>query len=217
MTIVVDDLKGISKIWILGDNFIAESFRKNFKKASADLFMRNNYEVIAHCSSKYSDKNINTLSCIVNSFIHAMNTKFYLPDFLIVFLDSDLIDYLQYKKLNTAQLLGPWIEYLTEFIDESLQNRHQLLPAKVRLSTPTQVYWVEALGHSNFDYMDKQAREIFNQCMDAACKLHEPMRVLKLREYWDKSNDNLVINNRFTKQGLASYWKSLDASFQFNL
>ena len=43
------------------------------------------------------------------------------------------------------------------------------------------------------------------------------MRVLKLRDYWDKNDDNLVMNNRFTKQGLSAYWKSLDASFKFNL
>ena len=114
-------------------------------------------------------------------------------------------------------LLGSWIEYFTEFVAETLQKRHQLLPVKARLREPTQVYWVEAIGHNNFDYLDQQVREIFSNCLEVSCKLHDNMRVLKLREYWDKNDDNLVLNNRFTKQGLSAYYRSLDTSFKFNL
>ena len=43
------------------------------------------------------------------------------------------------------------------------------------------------------------------------------MRVLKLREFWNKNDDNLMINNHFTKAGIAAYWCSLDALFHFNI
>ena len=146
-----------------------------------------------------------------------MNTKFYLPDFIIILLDDNLINYLDYKRFNVASLLGPWIEYLCQFFAESLQ-RFQSLSQKARPKLPTQVYWAEAVTHCNFDYLDQQAREIFTQCLDATCKLHnDQMRVLKLREFWDRNDDSLVINNQLTKQGVACYWKSLDASFKFNL
>ena len=214
-----DDLKGLSKVWILGDNFLAESYRKNFKKASGDFFLKNQFEVLPFCSSKYSDSNTNTLSRIVNSFTQAMNTKYYLPDFLIVFLDNDLVEFLQYKKYNVATLLGPWIEFLAQIIAESLQDRFHQLSPKARPKNITQVYWVEAIGHTNFEYLDQQVREIFTQCLEATCKVHESMsmHVLKLREFWNKSDDALVVNNRFTKVGTAAYWRSLDASFKFNL
>ena len=76
---------------------------------------------------------------------------------------------------------------------------------------------MEAVSHSNFDYIDQQAREIFSKCLDANCKVHENMRVLKIREFWDKSDDNLVLGNKLTKHGISMYWKSLDASLQFNI
>ena len=47
-----------------------------------------------------------------------------------------------------------------------------------------------------------------------SCMTH---RVLRLRDHWNRKDDNLVISNRITKHGLASYWKALDASFAFNL
>ena len=53
--------------------------------------------------------------------------------------------------------------------------------------------------------------------MEVTCKLHPNMRFLKIREMWDKHDDNLVYNNRLTKQGISAYWRSLDASFQFNI
>ena len=219
MFCVSEDLKGIAKIWILGDNFVAESYRKSFKKASGDFYMKNNFEVFPFCSSRFSDKNTNVLSRIVNSLVpvHALNTKFHLPEYLIIFLDNDLIEHLQYKRMNVASLLGPWLEYLMEFVGDVLQSRRQLLNLKSQLKEPTQVYFVESVSHTNFDYCDQQVREIFTKCMEASCKDNEPMHVLKLREYWEKNDDALVVNNRFTKQGLLHYWKSMDASFQFNV
>ena len=79
------------------------------------------------------------------------------------------------------------------------------------------MYWVEPLNHNNFDYIDQQLREKFLQCLDANCKSFENIQVLKLRDYWDKSDDNLVYNNKFSKADLSVYWRSMDASFQFNV
>ena len=178
--------------------------------------MRGNFEVIPYCSSKFSDKNMNTLSRIENSFIEAINTKFYLPEYLVIFLDSDLINYLDFKRSNLASLFSLWIEYLCQVVAETFQHRFQLLSPKAKRD-PTQVYWVEPVGHNNFNYADQQAREIFTQCLEASCKVHGNMHVLKIREFWDKSDDNYVINNRFTKLGVSAYWRSLDVSFKFNM
>ena len=178
--------------------------------------MKDNFEVQPYCSSKYSDSNNNTLSRLVNSFIQAMNSKYYLPEYVIIFMDNDLIEHLQFKKFNLASLLGPWIKYLSQVIAESLQKRRQDLPARAKLKEITQIYWVEVVGHNNFDYADQQVREIFSQCIEVNCQLHDNMRMLKLRDYWDRTDDSLVIQNCFTKAGLSAYWRSMDASFQFN-
>ena len=99
---------------------------------------------------------------------------------------------------------------------ESLEKRCQDLPAKARLADKTQACWLEAANHDNFDYIDQQVRDTFNQCLEATSKLHDAMRILKIRENWDRKNDSLVINNRLTKNGQAAYWRAMDVSFQFN-
>ena len=144
------------------------------------MHLKTAYDVSPWCSSQYSDKNTNALSRIVNSMIEALNSKFYLPDYVIVFLDDDLIEFLQYKKFGVAALLGSWIEYLAQFIVEVVETRCQDLPVKARPTDKTQVYFVEPINHSNFDYINQQVRQTYTNCLEATAKLHESMRVLKL-------------------------------------
>ena len=103
--IFAEDLKGLSKVWLLGDNFLVETYQKNFKKNNSfDFYLKSCFEVIPFCSSRFSDKNTNVISQLINSFVLAMNSKFYLPDYIIIVLDDNLIDYLQYRKFKVASL-----------------------------------------------------------------------------------------------------------------
>ena len=132
-------------------------------------------------------------------------------------LDSDLLDYLNYNRFKIASLLGPWLEFLSENFAEAIQNRRLQLPRKARLEDCTQIYWVEPANDVNFDYANQQSREKFSQCMEVNCKAFDGMRVLKLHDFWDRTDDNLVCNDRISKVGLMAYWKAMDASFQFNV
>ena len=153
----------------------------------------------------------------MNSLLQALNTKFHMPEFLIILLDDDLIEFLQYKKIGAASLLGPWIEYLAEVVSTSLNQRRDDLSIKAKLPEQTQFYWVEPVNHENFEHGNRQIRDVFRQCLEVNCKLYENMRILKICEFWDRKDDNLVMNNRLTKQGLSAYRHALDASFKFNV
>ena len=198
-----DDLKGLMKVWILGDNFLVETYRKNFRKAGNEFFLKENFEVVPFCSSKYSDRNVNMLSRIINSFISAVNNKIYLPAYLIILLDDDLIDYLQYKKFGVSTLYGNWLEFLAGNIQMTLEKARDELPNFAKAAEKTQVYWVEPPNHIEFTSEDKQMREKFSHCLEALTKIYNDMRVLKISTPLCKEDSNLVINNRFTKMGLA--------------
>ena len=91
------------------------------------------------------------------------------------------------------------------------------LPRKARLDHPTQVYWVEAVNHCNFDYVNQQIRDKYTNCLEVTSKTVDTMWVLRLGDFWNKDDDSLVYNDRFSKSGLLAYWRSLDASFEFNV
>ena len=144
---------------------MAENYRRNFKKAE-NLYMKENYEVLLFCSSRYSDKNVNAVSRIVNSFMAAINSKVYLPSFIMVILDDDLIQFMQYKKYGVSTLYGTWIEYLAKLFVEIVDKKCSQLPASAQLEDKTQIYWVEPAAHSNFVSENRQMREKFTVCLD---------------------------------------------------
>ena len=181
----------MKKIWLLGDNFLAETYCKYFKKAGPDFYMKENYDVTAFCSSKYSDKNTNAVSRVLNSLILAVNQKVILPDYLINCLEADLIEYLGYKKYGVSTLYGSWIEFLSKEISEILDARRQGLPIGSHLKNKPQISWVEPVRHANFDFVDGQMRDKFGACLNAVSKIYENMRCLKIRNPWDRNDSNL--------------------------
>ena len=114
-----------------------ETFRKNFKKAGPDFYLQENFEVIPFCSSHFSDKNVNAVSRILNSFITAVNMKTLLPSYLLIVLDNDLIEFMQYKKYGVSSLCGTWIEYLAKEIVTVIDKRNNSLPVSSQLSEKT--------------------------------------------------------------------------------
>ena len=82
---------------------------------------------------------------------------------------------------------------MCQFIADTLEDCYETLPLKAR-PAHTQVYWVEAVSHDNFDYIDQKVHEIFSNCVEANCQSHEFMRLVKIRDLWNKKDDNLVAN-----------------------
>ena len=78
-----------------------------------------------------------------------------------------------------------------------------------------QLYWIETASHRYFS--NNQTRNIFVACVESVIKEHDNMCLLKIKEFWNKTDDDLVMNNRFTKQGLLTYWEAMDASFKFSV
>ena len=91
------------------------------------------------------------------------------------------------------------------------------MPFKALSREDTQIYWIETAGHKNFSFEDDQLRSVFVNCMDSLIKEFDNMRLLKIKEFWDKADDDLVFSNNLTKQGIWMYWKAMDASFKFNV
>ena len=60
-------------------------------------------------------------------------------------------------------------------------------------------------------------RQKFNLCLESVVKNTTNMRVIKMKELWAPQNQNLVNNNKITRIGLSTYWKSVDAAFRFNI
>ena len=99
-----------------------------------------------------------------------------------------------------------------------IADRNKALQKKA-VNNNTFVYWAAPPQHMGFSDEEKMACTKFTNCLNAVIKLHGNMRVLKLVEFWDPKDLNLVNHRtgRFTDDGKAAYWRSLDSGITFNI
>ena len=176
-------MRGIEKLWIIGDNFVATSYQNHFKKAvETDFFMKSRFEISSFCSSKFSDKNTNPLSRLQICVATAISNKTNLPHYMLLVIDDDLIKYLQFKGPRAPAMYGPWIEWLAKSINDLVQTRLSQLAPKAVVWTGLQIYWVALPSHRGFDAKESEARTKFSLCLESVAKLYSNMRVIKLKD-----------------------------------
>ena len=212
-----EDLHGIQKLCIVGDNFVAENYRTYFKKWKTPMYIKENYEISCFCSSKYNDKNVNALSRLQITLAAAINKVSILPNYIFIIIDDDMINYLSYQGSGFSSLMGEWIEWLIKGLQEMIQACKENLPKKCKSDYNPQVYWVAAPKHSGFSFEVGDLRTKFNFCLESVIKQNKNMRVIKFKDNWRFEDKELVVNNKFTIEGMYSYWRAVDAAFKFNV
>ena len=121
--LISDQVPGYFEMWITGDNFMAKSYREHFKKAGDDFFMKRNFEIFPQCNSRYSSNNTNLLSRLQITLANAINDRIKLPKYIVIVLDNDLIEFLNYCGFGVASIYGEWIEHLVERFNDLFKQR----------------------------------------------------------------------------------------------
>ena len=215
------DVTGHKWIWMVGDNFTATSYRKYYltRSDNDEAFMKVNYEFSMSCNSKYNSANKNPLVRIQNSFAMAINKKENSPmaDYILVILDDDLIQFLDYDGLGAGEIYGSWIQWLATECEQLLKDRKNQLKkmGKEKAIKNTCVYWSVAPMHCSFSWNENEQRKKFNFSLGSTIKNMDNMRVIKLKS-WDFENIGSTLNGSFTEGGLSRYWDALDDAFRFN-
>ena len=203
------------QLWFLGDNFMATSYRVSFKKSKQPMFIKANFDVIASCSSRFSNNNTNMLSRISSSLAKTINEQIKMPKYVVVVLDKDLIEYLNFDDCGAAGMYGEWLEWLVQKITNLCQQMIDLLPQKAIKEGYPQIYWVAPPQHCNFT--DNRARSKFVSCLETVLKDSVSHRIIRMKEIWNYENSNLVdVHGRMLPDGYAKYWQSIDAAVRFN-
>ena len=213
---VLGVIAGRKTMWIVGDNFMAKTVRVNFDKAEEDYYIKNNFQIIKNCNSRYSSNNTNLLSRFVNSLISLLNTQAVLPEYILLILDNDIIQFFEYEKpRGVTSLLGNWIEWCVQAISKAISERIGQLPGKALNEDPPQLYWVSCPLNKSF--RDNDLRIKFNLAMETVMKTVPNMRVIKLKDRWNHDDSNLVSNERLTVEGEKGYWRVINSAVQFNV
>ena len=164
---IADTPQGLESVWFLGDNFVAKSYRKHVKNSNHGFYCKGAFEVGAHCNSRYSCTNTNILSHIHSAFATALNKADYLPTYVVVVLDTDLLEALDFKSTSFSELVGPWLEWLAGQFLQLLQQKKNFLPNKCLRPIDTLFYWSVTPQHRHFDKLENGMRDRFNACLNS--------------------------------------------------
>ena len=173
--LLAESMPGLQSIWLVGDTFLAGSYRLNFRLAERQFFLKDQYEVTAFCSSRFNDKNANTLSRLQITLVTAVNNSVHLPDFIIVLLDDDLIEYLKFKNKAQVVLYGSMLEWLVKEFHTAVEMKRDYLPDKAKKSETPVFYWVQLPNNKTFDEVSYDSRLKFNLTMESIVKQHSNM------------------------------------------
>ena len=160
------------------------------------------------------------ISRIRNSVIQAINARVKLPQVMPIIIEKDFIEHLMVDDTSyasiSASLYGTWIEWLAKEIDAAFKTQNDRLPWKAQRSD-TIIYWAATLNHKNYPF-DLRAQIVkFNNCVESVVKIHDNMRLIKIKKNWNYEDSNLVnAYGRLTHTGIDHVWEAIDASVQFN-
>ena len=217
----VEDVEGLNDLWVIRDNFTTTMYREHFTKRSTKWFMREKFELGFFLKSQFNSNNPNMLSRLVNSLITAVNSWVKLPKVILICLQQDFIEALQYEDTHVtiaASLYGSWIEWLTEQIMTIIKEANERLPLKAQRPVDEPIiYWSATPSHKNSTFQMRAQIAKFNNCWESVMKLHKSMHLIKIKDGWDMEDSNLVTaQGRITHQGMDQIWEALDSSVRFN-
>ena len=216
--VITENIAAREKMWLVGDNYLAGTYRLYVKNASDDnLFIKQHFDVTPVGSNKYNDKNQNILSRLQISLAKAFNDNTYMPEYLVVVLEDDLINYLGYTNYGISTMYGEWVEWLAKEFNDLVFAKSQSLPAKAKSNQDPMIYWVTLPKSNNYSKELATARSKFNLSLESVVHQYQNMRSVKLKEFWSPDNDNVVWNDKLTSYGQSIYWKAVDATIQFNI
>ena len=135
--ILLDTVRGYDKIWIIGDQFMSESYAQYFQNAFGDNgkinYMRAHYDVTGFCQAS-NGLNNNYISRIRNALAKGMNDQVILPRAVLLIFEEDLITSVNHKKPGISTLMGRLIEWLANQMHRMIVSHKEKLPSKSRIN-----------------------------------------------------------------------------------
>ena len=224
-------MRGLEKIWIVGDTFYDNSFEQHYKNVVSNIpdmattsnrtkdnphYAFKNYEVCCFSNNQYDSFYRSPAGRIRNSFIKAINEHNTLPNLIVVILDMDLGQKLIASADETLQLhtLASWLvnefeKILTTYKDMLLQQaKHTDLP---------QILWITLPTHCHFTSVENWLRSIQSQCLDEIVHTKNGMCTLSMVKIWNHNDFNNFLKDSqcFTAEGLDRYWSSVDSAIRY--
>ena len=143
--------------------------------------------------------------------VHGFNKCINIPKILVIVLEDAIINDINadvnYGIANNIEIRTKWlISQYRKIIDAFLDY----LPMKCKRDTWPQMLFVVPSLHCN--YRNNNLRKKFMRILEDTCACSERATAMRLRNGWDYDDTNIFLESqqRYSTEGLASFWHATD-------
>ena len=135
-SVLSDDIKALRSVWCIGDDFLYQIFGA-LQSLKSEASIRNKcppyiyeyYNVSAYYQNPLSRAEP-TISCLLTALIEALNQHIYLPKYVILLCDKDIIQSADIWDFGVGKELENQVNWLLQQISRCLLTRHEDLKSK---------------------------------------------------------------------------------------
>ena len=188
-----------------------------------DAYMKQNFEISIFFNTDYMKTSSfehntqikNRVARVHNTLVRAMRTRGTLPKFILLILEDDIINFLNFNDYGVSEMQGRVIEFLVKEINASIESFKGFLPNKAKKQRYPQLIWLQPSLHKN--YYNTGLRKKFGTNMNNIVPIYSNNTVLRLKQFWDSENSNLVCTHRsrLSAQGHRTFWQAVDRTMRF--
>ena len=152
-----------------------------------------------------------------NSLVHLINKYAYLPKFIVVIPEADIIADIGYTDYGVSTAYGKALDWIMNEMKKIILAFKDKLPDKAKIVDEPHVMWIQMTRHDN--YVDDEARGKFNNVMRALGATQENTAVYFLQQLWERKNNNFVLphNGLLTFNGVCTIWKAIDRTIKYGV
>ena len=189
-----------------------------YQQLEDNYYIRKNFEVSGFMSNPDKSLDSNGVSQFRNLLVGTIRDNPILPKLLVFIPEGDLINYFSLLGKNGfSQGIAAVLNWLMKEHTKILDIHKDRLPDKCKRAHYQQLVWIELPPHCNFSEGIQEARSSFNLALREIGKLHDNVSILELKKVWNPRDEDLFSkeNNRFSAEGLKTFWLAVDRILQF--
>ena len=212
-------VRGLEKIWVIGDEFCYNTYDHYFKHTnpdgSNDSFAFLNFEMRDFFSDDFTSHNCSVAGRIINNLINALYEHSTLPKLIVMVLDNDIVKKNIPDSANMFDKIRGITKWLLKECQKAIDIYKDFLLIKSKRDTVLQFLWIAPPTHKYFH--DNKKREMQSSALHQEVKYFEHMVALNMIKFWDSTDSKNFIYeaNRFTAEGFIRYWLSIDVAIRY--
>ena len=161
-------------------------------------------------SDEYSSNVKSVLARLRNNLVRGLNKCVAIPKIILIVLEDSIINDVPVCDFGLKVEYEVRLKWLISQYRKLIESFIDLIPFKSRKDNwPKFLYLCPSL-HNN--YRNNTLRKKFTRSLEDICSYSEKSSAIRLRHGWDQDDNNIYLEQqqRFTTEGLASFWNATD-------